>query len=404
MTRTARWGPPLVVAAVIAALTSVLLAVSTVLPLDLAVYRAAGWSLLHGAGLYGQGFPADLPFTYPPFASWPFVILVPAPWGVTVWCWTALTLLLLCWVIARSFTPALPAAPWRRAVALSVLLVTFAVTTPMSDHIGYGQIDVLLMAACLLDLLGPRDPTRRPAWLPQGVLIGLATAVKLTPGIFVVYLLLTRRWRAAGVAAAAAGAATLVAAAVAPGDSRTFYFDLLFHLDVRVGLGNNALIGNQSLQGALLRLLPAGPAHAWWIVGAAVVGVTGMWAARLAWRRRGDLAGGCAAGLVAVLISPVSWPHYLVWLIPVTGLLLGHGRRPGAVAAAAGVYLLLVGRIHRLGQNLVDTNPTWPLRVLAEVGRNGYVLLCLAMLVWLAWPPLRDRPVQWAESGQRNDP
>ena len=43
---------------------------------------------------------------------------------------------------------------------------------------------------------------REPRW-PRGALIGLATAIKLVPGVFIVYLLITGRRRAAGVAAAA---------------------------------------------------------------------------------------------------------------------------------------------------------------------------------------------------------
>jgi alpha-1,2-mannosyltransferase len=375
-----------VCAAVSATLGSVLLAVSTVPPKDLAVYRAAGWSLLHGTGLYGAGFPAELPLTYPPFAAWPFVVLVPLPWAVTVWLWTFATLMLLAWVIIRSFGGVLGQAPARRAAVVALLLVAFGVTTPVVDHVGFGQINVALMALCLADLLGVR-----PRRLPAGVLIGLAAAVKLTPAIFIVYLLLTRRWRAAVTATITAAVATLAAFAVSPADSRTFYFDLLWHLDARVGLGNNAGIGNQSLQGAVLRLgLPERWVHPTWLVLAVLVGVAGIWASRRAWARRGDLAGAGAAGLVAVLVSPVSWPHYLVWLIPAAGMLLGDGRRTGARCWAGAIWLLLVARVHRLGQDLADLRPAMPLQVVAQLGRDGYVLLCLAVLSGLAMSPPRS--------------
>jgi alpha-1,2-mannosyltransferase len=254
------------------------------------------------------------------------------------------------------------------------------------DHVGFGQINVALMALCLADLLGVR-----PRRLPAGVLIGLAAAVKLTPAIFIVYLLLTRRWRAAVTATITAAVATLAAFAVSPADSRTFYFDLLWHLDARVGLGNNAGIGNQSLQGAVLRLgLPERWVHPTWLVLAVLVGVAGIWASRRAWARRGDLAGASAAGLVAVLVSPVSWPHYLVWLIPAAGMLLGDGRRTGARCWAGAIWLLLVARVHRLGQDLADLRPAMPLQVVAQLGRDGYVLLCLAVLSGLAMSPPRS--------------
>jgi alpha-1,2-mannosyltransferase len=386
----ARYRRPVTVAAVCAVLSatlgSVLLAISTVPPKDLAVYRAAGWSLLHGTGLYGPDFPAELPLTYPPFAAWPFVLLVPLPWAVTVWLWTFATLMLLGWVIIRGFGGVLRQEPARRAALVGVLLVAFGVTTPVVDHVGFGQVNVALMALCLADLLGVR-----PRWLPAGVLIGLATAVKLTPAIFIVYLLITRRGRAALVAAVTAAVATLAAFAVSPADSRIFFVDLLWHLDSRVGLGNNAGIGNQSLQGAVLRLgLPEQWVHPVWLVAAVAVGAAGMWVSRLARSRRGDLAGGCAAGLVAVLVSPVSWPHYLVWLIPAAGVLLSDGRSAGARVWAASVWLLLVARVHRLGQDLADLRPALPLHILAQVARDGYVLLCLAVLAALARPAARS--------------
>ncbi len=61
----------------------------------------------------------------------------------------------------------------------------------MQEEIRYGQVGIVLMALCLFDCL-PR-PTR----LPRGALVGLATAVKLVPGIFIPYLWLTGRRRAA---------------------------------------------------------------------------------------------------------------------------------------------------------------------------------------------------------------
>jgi alpha-1,2-mannosyltransferase len=372
----------LIVAATCAVLTTILIQVSTVQPVDLAVYRASGYSLTHGIGLYGTDFPAELPFTYPPFAAWPLVVLVPLPWSLTVWSWTFLTLALLAWVVSRSFAPVLPSAPLHRAIVLSALVAAFSVVVPVSDHIGFGQINMLLMAAALADLLGAR-----PRWLPAGMLIGIAAAVKLVPAVFILYLLITRRTRAAAVGGISAVLATAVAYVVRPADSRTYFFDLLWHLDVRVGLGNNATIGNQSIQGAFLRLLPGSSVHVAWLAAVVVCFCAGMWVARRAYAFRGDIAGACAVGLVAVLVSPVSWTHYLVWMIPAVGLMLGDGRRIPGRTAAIFVYAILVSRIHRLGQNIVDTHPGWFWRIIGEIGANGYVLLSIGVLVWLSVRP-----------------
>lgn len=373
--------PVVVLAAVVcAAIASAVLSFSTIGPYDLEVYHAAGYSLLHGVGLYGDAFPHNLPFTYPPFAAWPFVLLVPLPWGLTVWLWTFVTLVLLGWVIVMAFDRLLPGRPWPRAVAVSGLLIAFGLTSPLVDHLGFGQINVLLMAMCLADLLGAR-----PKWLPAGVLIGLAAAIKLVPGLFIVYLLVTRRFRAAAVAVTTGAVATLAGFVVSPSDSWLYFTDLLWHLDARVGLNNNATIGNQSVQGALLRLLPAGEVRAVWLVVSVVALVLGMWAAHRAYVVRGEVAGAAVTGLVAVVVSPVSWPHHLVWLVPAIAVLVGNGRRWVPVAGGVLVWLLLIGRTHRLGQLLIDEHPGGALLVAGEVLRNSFLLACIALVVALGF-------------------
>jgi alpha-1,2-mannosyltransferase len=375
--------PSVVVGAVAAAVCAVaaaaLLKLSTVVPYDFLVYRGAGYALLHGISLYGKDFPAELPFTYPPFASWPFVVLQLAPWQIMLWLWTFATLIVLAWVIVRSFDRVLPTDPWWRALAVAVLLIAFAATSPVMDHIGFGQVNAFLMAACLADLLGVR-----PKWLPQGVLIGLATAVKLMPALFIIYLLITRRPRAAVTAALAAAGATLAAFVVSPTDSRLFFGHMLWSLDARVGLNNNATIGNQSLKGALLRILPGGDVSGLWIVVAVVAGVAGMWAAHRAWARGGELAGAAVTGLTAGLVSPVTWAHYLVWLIPAIGVLVGNGKHWGPVIGSVAAWLLTVIRSHRIGQMIVDAHPGGPASILGEVLRSSYVLICIALIAALA--------------------
>jgi alpha-1,2-mannosyltransferase len=377
-----------VAAAVCAVAAAALLTLSTVVPYDFLVYRGAGYALLHGISLYGKDFPAELPFTYPPFASWPFVVLQLAPSGIMLWLWTFATLIVLAWVIVRSFDRVLPTDPWWRALAVAVLLIAFAATSPVMDHIGFGQVNAFLMAACLADLLGVR-----PKWLPQGVLIGLATAVKLMPALFIVYLLITRRPRAGVTAALAAAGATLAAFVVSPTDSRLFFGHMLWSLDARVGLNNNATIGNQSLKGALLRILPGGDVSGLWIVVAVVAVVAGMWAAHRAWARGGELAGAAVTGLTAGLVSPVTWAHYLVWLIPAIGALVGNGRRGGQersriswgpVIGSVAAWLLTVVRSHRIGQMTVDAHPSGPALILGEVLRSSYVLICIALIAALA--------------------
>ena len=272
---------------------------------DIGVYQRGGWAILLGADLYTPYVrDGDAPFTYPPFAGWLFTPLAPLPQGLLTWLWTFASLALLAWVICRALllAPGLAAQPnGARTTAIVIGCLALAtVTDPVWDNLAFGQISIALMAACLYDLLGPRDLTRTRT-IPQGALIGLAAAVKLTPAIFVIYLALTRRTRAACVAVASAIGATLAAAIASPGPSRAFFFELLWRLDARVGLGGlQKTIWNQSIKGDVAA--PPRPA------GFAALGRGGPHRRR--WRHvacpdglgaPGDIAGACTTGLVATM-------------------------------------------------------------------------------------------------------
>ncbi len=93
---------------------------------------------------------------------------------------------------------------------------------PVVQTLGYGQLGIFLVALVALDLVpGPRVLPRR--LLPEGVLTGLAAAIKLTPAIFLLYLLLAGKRRAFVVATLSAVAATLASAAIVPRASLDFW-------------------------------------------------------------------------------------------------------------------------------------------------------------------------------------
>ncbi|HTM85730.1 MAG TPA: hypothetical protein VL179_12675, partial [Mycobacterium sp.] len=106
------------------------------------------------------------------------------------------------------------------------------------------------------------------------------------------------------------------------------------------------------------------------------------------------LAGATATGLLAVLVSPVSWPHHLVWLVPAVGVLTGwwwrDRKRWVALVGGLTVWLLLAVRSHRLGQLLVDTYPAGVLRVTGDVLRDSFMLTCAAVVVVLGCTPARS--------------
>ncbi|MEU7648292.1 glycosyltransferase 87 family protein [Streptomyces huasconensis] len=326
--------------------------------IDLMVYRAEGETVRAGGDLYAlRTTEAHLPTTYPPFAALLFTPLALLDTPDMRMLATLGNLLLLVAFVALSLRLILQERPIleerfaleaRHARVEAVLWVSALAVwcEPVWTTLRYGQINLLLAVLVLWDL------SRRPGHRWAGLGIGLAAAVKLTPALFAVFLLLTgaaealRRgvWRPAVrhacVAAVSFAGATLLAAAVLPYDSRRFWTRMVFEAG-RVGLAEDT--ANQSLRGVLARLLHTADPGPWWAVSAAASCALGL-AAAVAAALRGERARAvlcCAA--TALLVSPVSWSHHWVWCVPmVLALGVEAARRGGRLRwAAAGAACLV---------------------------------------------------------------
>ena len=164
----------------------------------------------------------------------------------------------------------------------------------MRDEMRFGQVDMVLLAMAVADCAA-----RAPRW-PRGALVGLATAIKLIPGVFIVYLWLSGRRRAALVAAGSALAWTLGAWLVLPHDSVSYWTSVIFESG---RLGSNAGTSNQSLRGMVLReFLPGQAPAAAWIVLAAVVAVAGFALARRLARQSRQMEAIAVTALLGVLL------------------------------------------------------------------------------------------------------
>jgi len=147
-----------------------------------------------------------------------------------------------------------------------------------------------------------------------GVGIGLATAIKLIPGIFIVYLLVTGRRRATVVASATALAVTILAHIAAMRDSTTFWTERLLNGE---GVGQLHYFMNQSLNGFLARLyVPDAPPRLLWLALVGPVFIYGMWRARRAALAGDELTGMALTGFVGSLVSPLTWAHHIFWFAP----------------------------------------------------------------------------------------
>ncbi len=201
---------------------------------------------------------------------------------------------------------------WR--LSLWSTAVVFAVV-PVSQTLAFGQLGIVLVALVALDLApGPRV-LRGRRLLPEGVLTGVAAVLKLTPMIFVLYLLAVRRWRVALTATITAGVLTLLAAIILPRESLDFWTRLA-HGDT--GLGHSLIYyTNQSVYADFLRIFRLAPAGTvLGLLASAVVVALGVWAAAV-WHRAGEVRFAVVlCGVASLLASPVSWLHHFVWVVP----------------------------------------------------------------------------------------
>ncbi|MET8146856.1 glycosyltransferase 87 family protein [Actinoplanes sp. NPDC049668] len=363
--------------AALVALTAALLAWSSFYHrfFDSKVYSGAVRYWFREGGMVYDWLQPGTPygFTYPPFAGIVMSPMAYLPYPLVLVIASLATVAstaLVTWWLVRSMVRRAGWAPWFAGGVAVTLALCFE---PVRETFSFGQVNTLLLALVVGDVLF--GVARGRGW--AGVGIGLATAIKLTPAVFVLYLLVTRQWRAAGTAIGTAAAATLVAAGLFPAASREFWTAALWDTN---RVGNLEYLSNQSLRGMLARL-PVDTVEAkLWV--ACVLVALAFWFVRVrAAARLGDHLGGLAlTGVVGCLISPVSWVHHCVWLLPAivrcvdAGLSSGRDRRQLWLGGAA--YLVLSSRLTWLWEN----GPRPPLAV---VGSNLYVWFGLALLIWM---------------------
>ncbi|RSN31170.1 hypothetical protein DMC61_13450 [Amycolatopsis sp. WAC 04169] len=331
----------------------------TPLGVDSAVYRAGGSAVLHGEPLYDHltalpGWAPELPFTYPPFAALLFVPLTALP---AQWCWG---------LLAIAAAPSLHVAlrPFTERAYLPLLLLGAFALQPVWQTIGLGQVNLLLMAVVVADVLLLRESRFR------GIGIGLAAAVKLIPLIFIVHLVLVRRFADAARALAAFLGATTLAFVVLPKDSVRYWTSAIFNGHFAEMKG---WVGNQSWQGFVARTLPEGG------VATVLIGCFGvlcavvmMWLVRRLHRAGDDPGALLVTAGCALLVSPISWTHHWVWVVPALGYLCA--RRP-AMGMAAVVF---TGWTVAVVPGGGGAERTWNLGQ-AVVG-NAYLIAALVLL------------------------
>jgi alpha-1,2-mannosyltransferase len=340
----ARWAPAALSFA--AALTLALYFALRTYEVDLGVYLRLGGRYVFNSHLYSFTLPnTGLLFTYPPFAA-----LLFAPWQrafTTVDAvqlgWTLANLAALVALLALSIRIVKPELGRASTARLALVLTMPALLlNPVFLTVGFGQINLVVILLVLWDLLTARRVGRFE--VPLGVATGLATAVKLTPLIFVPYLLLTGRARGARNALFTFAGCSVVSVAVSPQSSVDYWTKALFEparTATSVLTPGLSFISNQSLWSLAMRLHHGSVSSAVMIPLLALVAAAGLWLAAAAHRRSSPMLGVLVCATTCLIVSPVTWAHHMVWIVPtILWLALAEDRPRFGRVMAVGAALL----------------------------------------------------------------
>ncbi|MDX1886481.1 mannosyltransferase [Mycolicibacterium sp. 120270] len=356
---------------------------------DLHVYVGGAGALDNPGTLYDYVYADQtpdfpLPFTYPPFAAVVFYPLHFLPFGVVALIWQLGIVAALYGVVRVSQRLLVTDSDLAKSRRVAMLWTAIGIwLEPLRSTFDYGQINVLLVLAVLYAVYSTR-------WWLSGLLVGLAAGVKLTPAVAGLYFLGKRRW-ATVVFSAVVFFVTIGVSALVVGDQTRYYFTELLGDASRVGPIGTSF--NQSWRGGISRILGYDAGYEPIVVAAIVVTAV---VAFLAWRALGDddrLGGILVVSLFGLLLSPISWTHHWVWVLPLMIWLL-HGPLRSLRGAQIFGWGWLVLTIIGVPWLLSFAQPTiWVISrpwYLAWAGLI-YIVATLTTLAWIAATGRRAR-------------
>jgi alpha-1,2-mannosyltransferase len=341
---------------------------------DATVYRAAGIAVRHlPARLYSLrlGEPKD-PFLYTPFAGLLFALPSVMSFGVWQVALAVLTIGLLPIVAyAALSTAGRPAGTTARVAAAFAIAAVGLWLEPVAETLFFGQLNLVLLALVIGDLALP------DRFKGKGIAIGVAAAIKLTPLIFVAYLLFSRRVRAGLVGVATFVATIVLGFALLPHASAVYWGGWFAQSHL-----NPWHLLNQSVYGAILRYTHVGShAYTYWLAAAVVIGILGLATSVVASRRGHELLGVVTCVATELLVSPISYSHDYVVVVPALALAAVGPRRLGCRIAGVAFIVVLFG--------------WWPIRISPEGGYDAKAQLLPRGLLRLAPNHGNDLEFHW---------
>ena len=303
---------------------------------DLAVYVDGGRHLMDGTLYDFFSEPLHLPFTYPTFSAIIFSPMTWLPWTLLRVLWQLASvgaIGLMAFSMLRLLGRAGPEAPWPIGNVRGIVVTVTALglwLEPVRSTFNYGQINLLLCALLLAGAVAGKE------WV-SGASVGIAAGVKLTPAITGLYYLVQRRWSAVTWSVVVFAVTVAIGVAVLPGETWRFFTTLILDPG-RTGPVWSTI--NQSLRGAVARLLGEDLTSVWLVCAGAAVGLGG-WACWVCLRAGDRAAAFLAVQFSGLLISPISWSHHWVWVLPLLlWCLFGPRRHLLSVRVLAGAWVI----------------------------------------------------------------
>ena len=392
-----------IIIATVATATQVML---TDFPIDMIIYREGVKAFMAGDEVYSVPMMAGdiaLPFLYPPFGA---LVMVPlaGDWFSDAMAGDIVIILsnLLIGLIVLLLAFALNKQRVTRFASSDVISVAsliwgiVLIFEPVRLNNGFAQINIILMALVALDLI----PRNRLKWLPQGWLIGVAAAIKITPLAMLLYFLVRKELKPIITAGISAIVATTNAAAVRWDVTWEYFTVNLLSMGSGGEIGvQTAYQSNSSIKGFLERLYTSQESMETasmittiiWFCLAIITVVLGGWLMIALMKRGLNIEAFIINAFIMLLISPVSWSHHWVWLTIAIPVLLYRALTWRNLNWVSGIMVSILG----LWSLLVLTIPpkwywgdninVWEQELVFKVVMSDFVWLALATMAVTAF-------------------
>ena len=313
-------------------------------------------------------------FTYPPGAIlllWP-LMWIPIHHLAFAWIFGSLLALIGTVFIAQHYV----LKQKLMTVSLSACAISIGsifLFPSVRDCLGWGQTSTFIMFAVLLDWLLIRGKA-------QGVLLGLMTALKLYPAIFILVWLLRRQWQAAFTALATFTVITMSAVILWPASASTYFSKVLFGgNELKHFLNNNAPISSSSFS-SMFNRTPFHPGEfgsVGQLVASLIVVILGLYAAQNLWKHSYEFSSAVVLLVTSIIGAPVAWDHYFTYAPILIFVVLEVGMKSWtARAAVLNIIILIIPWNHWR----IQTSTSLLAGCEAYISRNSITLASLVLL------------------------